>query len=186
MAYNYPQPSDTRASKIPFTMSAAMNRSTIPAMIIAAVMLLAGGWVLGLVVDPAWIVGLERPAAPAEDDHPAHDDEHEGHVHLSESAFRNLNLRIRAVKLSDGKHTLQVPGEIVEKPGHSDHALASPVNGVVTEVYALPGQAIRPGDPLFKLQVIDEALATAQLTQMLRKSSLVVVCLSRVRAGLVD
>ncbi len=140
-----------------------MSRSTAAAFVISAIMLLAGGWVLGLVVDPAWVVGLQRPGPTGEDDHPAHDDEHEGHVHLTESAYKNLNLRIHTAKVREGKHTIQVPGEVVEKPGHSDHALAAPVNGVVTEVYALPGQAIRPGDELFKLQVIDEPLAAAQL-----------------------
>ena len=140
-----------------------MSRSTIPAFLIAAVMLLAGGWILALVVDPAALLGMPRPTTGEEAGHEDHDDAHEGHVHLNEAAYRNLQLRIRPVSLSEGKHFIQVPGEIVEKPGHSDHALAAPVNGIVTEVYALPGQAIRPNDPLFKLQVIDEPLATAQL-----------------------
>ena len=38
------------------------------------------------------------------------------------------------------------------------------MSGVVTKVYAAPGQAVRVGDPLFDLQVTDEALAEAQLS----------------------
>lgn len=140
-----------------------MSRSSIPVFLVAALVLVAGGWVLALVVDPAPIVGLQRAGAAGDEAHEHHDDAHQGHVHLTESAFENLDLRMRPVKLASGTHKMQIPGEIVERPGQSDHALASPVNGVVTKVYALPGQAIRPGDALFKLQVIDEALTTAQL-----------------------
>ena len=140
-----------------------MTRTSLPAFLIAAIMLLAGGWILALVVDPALVFGITRPSPDEDAGHEDHEDASEEFVFLNEAAYRNLKLRIRPVKLFSGKHHMQVPGEIVEKPGHSDHALASPVNGIVTEVYALPGQAIRPNDALFKLQVVDEPLATAQL-----------------------
>ena len=105
-----------------------MNRRTLPAVFVAAFMLLAGGWVLGLVIDPAWLLGLPRTSAEADAGHEDHDDAHEGHVHLSEAAFNNLKLRMGRVRLYDGKHYVRVPGEVVEKPGRSDYALAAPLS----------------------------------------------------------
>ena len=84
------------------------------------------------------------------------------HVELTAQARDNLKLETGRVTLSDYYHTLQVPGVVREKPGHSDHAVATTVNGIVKKVHATPGQTVKPGDPLFDLQLTGEALATAQ------------------------
>ena len=96
-------------------------------------------------------------------DHDEHDDEHENIVALSVEAIGNLRLRMEPVALTDYTRTLRIPGEVVELPGVSKGEIAAPVAGVVTEVMALPGMSVLPGDPLFKMRVIDERLLDAQL-----------------------
>ena len=51
-----------------------MSRSTLPAILFAAIMLLAGGWMLALIVDPAAIIGVTRPAVDDSAGHEDHDD----------------------------------------------------------------------------------------------------------------
>ena len=103
-----------------------------------------------------------NPEQPA-DHHAGHDHGDGGeHVELTAQARDNLKLETGRVVLSDYYHTLQVPGVVREKPGHSDHAVATTVNGIVKRVHATPGQTVKPGDPLFDLQLTGEALATAQ------------------------
>ncbi|MBT4865594.1 MAG: hypothetical protein HON53_10855 [Planctomycetaceae bacterium] len=94
------------------------------------------------------------------------DDAHGGggkHVELTAQARHNLGLETGRAMLSDDYyHTLRVPGVIREKPGHSDHSVPTTVHGIIRKVHALPGQTVKPGDPLFDLQLTGEALASAQ------------------------
>jgi multidrug efflux pump subunit AcrA (membrane-fusion protein) len=84
------------------------------------------------------------------------------HIELTAQARDNLGLKTGRATLSDYYHTLRVPGVIREKPGHSDHSVPTTVHGIVKKVHALPGQTVKPGDPLFDLQLTGDALASAQ------------------------
>ena len=84
------------------------------------------------------------------------------HVELTAQARHNLGLETGRAVLSDYPETFRVPGVIREKPGHSDHSVPTTVHGIVKKVHALPGQTVKPGDPLFDLQLTGEALASAQ------------------------
>ena len=84
-------------------------------------------------------------------------------VELTPQAYQNLEIRERKVELADYWRTLRVPARVMEKPGHSSHSLAAPVNGILRRVLAVPGQAISPGDSLVELRVTDEELSQAQL-----------------------
>lgn len=98
-------------------------------------------------------------------------DDHEGHDHgsgdealvLSDRARKNLGLEIGTVAIGEYWQKLPIPGEVVDIAGLCDISLTSRVDGVVEDVYAFPGQAVLPGEPLFKMQITGEAVIDAQL-----------------------
>ncbi len=142
----------------------------IPVVSIGAI-LLAAGFVIGAAIRVDWsavLATLPIGKVNQPDDHGDHGDHevqdgHEDVVALSAEAYKNLGISLGSVRLSDYQRTLRVPGEVIEKPGHSDHSLVAPVTGVISRFYASAGQAVRVGDPLFKMQVIDESLMDAQI-----------------------
>lgn len=96
----------------------------------------------------------EEPAEPHED--------HEPFVELDERQIANLELEQMVLEADDEAIEVRMPGRIVERPGFSNLAVASTVTGVVTRVHVVPGQAVRPGDPLVNLKLTGESLASAQ------------------------
>lgn len=90
------------------------------------------------------------------------DDDHENVLVLTKQQREMIDLKMRRVIAAPFRKSVLIPGKVVEKPGRSNHIVSSTVNGIVTRVHAVPGQAVNPGDPLFDLQLTGEALATAQ------------------------
>ncbi len=86
-----------------------------------------------------------------------------GIVELTTQAMKNLQLQTQHVELSDSWRYIRVPARVVEKPGLSNHSVAAPINGIVKKIYAVPGQAVSPGDDLFDLRVTDEELSKSQI-----------------------
>ena len=133
--------------------------------IVLAVIVLAVGAAL-LVRDRWWpqIANLidNQPAAAADghgqeghDDHSGHD--HAGHddsnsLKLSQRALRNIGYRPLTVKLQPFTKTTTVPAMVVERPGVTRVQISSQLTGVVEGVYVVPGQAVRSGDPLFRIR----------------------------------
>jgi len=92
-----------------------------------------------------------------------HDHDHEdGAVELSEQARRSIGLKLGTVALSTFQRTIRVPGTVVERPGRTRQAVIAPLTGQVTQVYCTPGEAVRPGQPLFELRLTHEELVQAQ------------------------
>lgn len=89
-------------------------------------------------------------------------DDHENVIALSDTARWNLGLRTGRVKVKPFTQTIELPGVVRERPGLSDLAVSSRVHGVVTHILAQPGQAIRVGQPLFRMRLTGDQLATAQ------------------------
>ncbi len=81
---------------------------------------------------------------------------------LSPQARKNLELISKSARPQTYWRTIQVPGEIVDRPGRSDRAVTSPAVGVVSEVHAFPGDTVRPGDRLFTLRLFSEYLQNTQ------------------------
>lgn len=81
---------------------------------------------------------------------------------LTKQARKNLGLISRPVKPQAYWRTIEVPGEIVDRPGYSDRGVTSPAVGVVTEVHAFPGDTVKPGDRLFTLRLFSEYLQHTQ------------------------
>jgi cobalt-zinc-cadmium efflux system membrane fusion protein len=57
---------------------------------------------------------------------------------------------------------VRLPGTVVDRPGFSDRGVVAPATGVVTKIHRLPGDAVRPGDPLFTLRLFSESLQVTQ------------------------
>ena len=122
--------------------------------------------------------GHEGDADADEDDHD-HDHEHGkpivyDHPHdeaatvkLSAAAQKNIGLKLATVKLGPFERTMTVPGVVVERPGWSTVEVTAPMTGVVTHIYPIQGEAVRPGQPLFEVRLTHEDLLQAQ-TEFLR------------------
>lgn len=118
--------------------------------------------------------GHEGEAGAEEDGHdhgkpPAYDHPHDeaATVKLSESAQKNIGLKLAIVKLGPFERTMNVPGVVVERPGWSTVEVTAPMTGVVTHIYPIQGEAVRPGQPLFEVRLTHEDLLQAQ-TEFLR------------------
>ncbi len=81
---------------------------------------------------------------------------------MTEQARKNLGLVSKVAKPQEYWRTIEVPGEIVDRPGYSDRGVTSPAVGVVTEVHAFPGDTVKPGDRLFTLRLFSEYLQNTQ------------------------
>jgi len=100
-------------------------------------------------------------AAAAEEDHPPAAEAPKV-LQLSEQARKNLALVSKPVALQTYWRTLQVPGVIVDRPGHSDRGITAPAVGVVAKIHAFPGDTVKPGDRLVTLRLISEYLQNTQ------------------------
>ena len=129
--------------------------------------LLVGLIAIAAVFSSGLLVGVLSPwgespsAMQAEGEKEGHDD-HENVLVLTKEQREMIDLKMRRVIAAPFRKSALIPGKVVEKPGRSNHIVSSTVNGIVTRVHAVPGQAVNPGDPLFDLQLTGEALATAQ------------------------
>lgn len=112
--------------------------------------------------EPAARDVVATDAASPRDKHSHDHGSDDGSVVLTEAARKNLGLRLVEVAPSDYWRTITVPGVVAEQPGHSERRVTTMVHGVVLSVHVLPGQSVRPGNPLFDIQPTGEALSTTQ------------------------
>jgi biotin carboxyl carrier protein len=110
-----------------------------------------------------------KPAGQAGegDAQPAHADPKQAErVELGPEAQANLGLdkegAVDNLVPTEYWRRVPVPGVIVDRPGESDRGVTSKVAGVVREIRAKPGDTVRAGDPLFKLELASEFLQGTQ------------------------
>lgn len=145
-------------------------------------------------------VPREGDAHAEEADHAeaGHDDEHEGehdehahaaekkkpydHVHddantleLSQQATATLGLDLRRVEMRPFARTVNLPANVVQRPGTSQVQVAAPFAGTVARVYHVEGEAVEPGAPLFDLRLTHEELVQAQADYLQTVEELTVV-----------
>jgi membrane fusion protein, heavy metal efflux system len=99
-------------------------------------------------------------AAPAEDESPPVEEPKV--LKLSPQARRNMGLVAKPARPQTYWKKVQIPGEIVDRPGRSDRGITSPVVGAVTQIHAFPGDTVKPGDRLFTLRLFSEYLQNTQ------------------------
>jgi biotin carboxyl carrier protein len=102
---------------------------------------------------------------------------------LSKQARKNLELVSKPASPQTYWRRIQVPGEIVDRPGQSDRGVTSPAVAVVSEVHAFPGDTVRPGDRLITLRLFSEYLQSTQkqLFSSTREAEIVQEQLERLR-----
>ena len=86
-------------------------------------------------------------------------------LELSQQARMNLGLTsefLRPVAISTYRRSITVPAVVVAEPGRSSIIVSSPLNGVVTHVHAVTGEAVLPGDLLFEVRLTYEDLVETQ------------------------
>ena len=140
-----------------------------------ACLLLVGGIVIGTGLSPEGLgqfwrkvafydsAGTEHSEDGAEEDDHAHAHEGEAIVEISETAAKNLNLKVGAVEVRNYDRTIQIPAKIVERLPAGRRMITAPIAAMVSDIFIAPGQAIRPGDPLYELSVTDDSIAVAQV-----------------------
>lgn len=109
-------------------------------------------------------------------DHSGHS--HEGHNHahdqaervkLSEQAQRNLNIDSDNLFPEAYYRKMIIPGVVIDRPGETDRGVTARVAGIVSEIKAKPGDAVKAGDPLFTIQLVSEFVQSTQ-TELVRAS----------------
>lgn len=83
-------------------------------------------------------------------------------LRLSAQARKNLGLVAKPARSQTYWRTIQIPGIITDRPGETDRGITSPAVGVVTEIFAYPGQMVRPGERLFDVRLSSEYLQKTQ------------------------
>jgi membrane fusion protein, heavy metal efflux system len=110
-----------------------------------------------------WLpVLFPKPSEAVEDDH---DHDHAApseQVMLSVQAQKNLKLTSLPLKVGSFWKTITVPGIVIDRPGFSDRSVVAPVTGVVTQVHKIAGDHVKPGEVLFTLKLLSEALHLTQ------------------------
>lgn len=100
--------------------------------------------------------------------HGEHDHDHPGHddgdtLQLSPQALLNIGLQTMKVELKPHQRTVTIPAMIVQQPGRTSARVVAPLTGVITRVYALAGEVLTPGNPLFDLRLTHEDLVQSQV-----------------------
>src|SRR5262249_23463158 len=139
-----------------------LHRFAMPALAVAVVAGLALGGYLTRQTWSPWLgrgqPGGEGEAAPAPGETAAPADK----VILSDQAQKNPGLTARPLVARTFWKTIQVPGMVVDRPGHSDRGVVAPAAGVVARIARVPGDTVRPGELLFVLKLLSEPVHQAQ------------------------
>lgn len=117
-----------------------------------------------------WIDALlaaSRPAPSAVGEPATAGDEQGGisSLNLTPQAIQNLGLTgefLKPVELQSYRRTITMPAVVVAKPGRSQIIVSSPLNGIVTHVHAVTGEAVMPGELLFEVRLTYEDLVESQ------------------------
>ncbi|PHR98619.1 MAG: hypothetical protein COA78_25895 [Blastopirellula sp.] len=141
-----------------------MSRVQLFVQLTIATVLVALGFAVGTMNTLLVPKAVEDPHA--HDEHDEEEDDHDNIVGLTTAAYLNMGVQSEDLGKIGGDvyfETLRIPGEVIEKPGHSLFAVTAPVQGVISKVYVQPGQALNVGDLLFDLKVVDDNLITTQV-----------------------
>src|SRR5262245_60983938 len=131
---------------------------------VVAILVVAGIAGVGYATRDTWLPrvfpssGAKTDAAAA-DEHTRENDR----IKLSQQAQQNLGLEADTLTPREYWRKILIPGVVVDRPGESDRGVTSRVAGVVTAIHAKPGDTVKPGAPLFKLDLVSEFLQGTQI-----------------------
>ncbi|XZE44375.1 efflux RND transporter periplasmic adaptor subunit [Pirellulaceae bacterium SH467] len=126
----------------------------------------------------AWIdntVAARKESVPKKSDADGHQEENSASgesnsIELTPQSLKNLGLTdeyLQPVKLSNFYRTITIPAMVIAKPGRTEIQVSSPMVGIVQHVHAVSGEAVEPGETLFKIRLTYEELVDTQ-TQFLK------------------
>lgn len=129
---------------------------------LAIFVLLVGVTMVGYFKRSFWLPGefsseAVEPAEQSEASTPQNDK-----IIVGDQAQRNLALSAKPLKAGSFWKTITVPGMVVDRPGVSDRHIVAPATGIVTQIFRVPGDTVRPGDVLFTLQLSSDSLHQTQ------------------------
>ena len=157
------------------TMRSKNNLLQIIAWLVAIIVIGAGLWL----TRAQWQPALNHTSADAEVDEkeqpPSTPTEERTTLELNKRARSNLGLKTKPATPQTFWRTIEIPGEVVDRPGVTDRGITSPLEGVVTQVHAFEGDIVRPGEKLFSLRLVSESLQQAQsgLYKAIRETEIV-------------
>jgi multidrug efflux pump subunit AcrA (membrane-fusion protein) len=130
------------------------------------IVVIAGLAVAAFLTRDRWKPWISAGTAPTETE----PDEHEHGAVASESnvlklspqARENLGLVSKPIVVQSYWRSIQIPGVIVDRPGHTDRGVTAPAASVVVEIHAHPGDTVKPGDDLFTLRISSEYVQNSQ------------------------
>jgi multidrug efflux pump subunit AcrA (membrane-fusion protein) len=131
------------------------------------------------------------PVPKAADEQPAHDEhdhDHPPQVKLTPQAVANLKLVVGPITPQAYWRTTLIPGVVIDRPGENDRGVTARITGVVTEIKATPGEMVRAGAELFRLQPVGEVLlnSQAELAKAAKELSLVTANRDRIAQQVSD
>ena len=129
---------------------------------VLAVGAIGGVAAAGYVTRDRWLPVLFPAPKAADDDHDDHAHPPAEQVTLSEQAQKNLRLTSQPLTPETYWKTVSVPGTVIDRPGQSDRSVVAPVTGVVARIHKVAGESVKPGDPLFTVKLLSEALHLTQ------------------------
>ncbi len=84
-------------------------------------------------------------------------------IKLSPQAQKNLDLRSATLTPQEYWRTMVIPGVVIDRPGQTDISVHARTSGVIADIAIRHGQAVRPGDVLFRIELVSESLQSAQI-----------------------
>ena len=83
-------------------------------------------------------------------------------LQLSKQAQKNVGLQLVTIEPRDFDRTINVPAMVIERPGQTQLNVSAQMTGIVTRIYPIRGEAVLPGQRLFKLRLTHEDLVATQ------------------------
>jgi multidrug efflux pump subunit AcrA (membrane-fusion protein) len=122
---------------------------------------------VGQSTQPASMAAEEASHEHEEAHEDEHNHDHAGHdeassIELSANGLKNIGFEPFEVQVSDFEKKLTLPAIVAERPGRSRIHITASITGVVTEIFAVEGQAVEEDSPLFELRITNEDVVTAQ------------------------
>ncbi len=96
-------------------------------------------------------------------------------IELSPRGLKNIGYEPLVIGPSDFNRTLTLPAIVVERPARSQVHVTAPLTGLVTKVYAVNGEAVGPGEPLFEMRLTHEELVKVQTDYLRSLANLEIV-----------
>ena len=144
------------------------------AIFLASFLLLALGAIGGYFAGNFWPY-LSSDVTLESDDEPQANGGMGSVVEISETTMNYMNLVTSSLELKDFEETVGVPAKVVERLPIGRQYVSAPITSRVKDVLISPGQSVRPGDPMFVLEITDQELSQAQVELLAARTEINII-----------